>query len=165
MQTGQNATTTTEQGRAYEDLVRYFFEAIPGLAVTAQDRLDVFHTQEIDVMLWNDKHAKGLYFLPHMFFVECKNWLNPVSSAEVAWFDRKLQDHGLTFGVIVAAKGITGDPDQLSSAHQIIAAALREQREIIVITRQNIEAITHSVQIVQLLKNELSRLHLLRTSL
>jgi len=68
LQAGETAATTTEQGRAYEGLIRYVFETVPGLSVTAQDQLDVFHAQEIDVMLWNEKHAKGLYFLIALLF-------------------------------------------------------------------------------------------------
>ncbi len=116
-------------------------------------------------MFWNDQHPRGLNFLPRMFFAECKNWASPVGSAEVSLFDRKLQDHGLDFGIIAAMNGITGDANQLSSAHQIIAAALRERRDIVVITRSEIEAVRTSGDIVDLMKRKLVRLHARRTSL
>ena len=33
--------------------------------------------------------------------IECKNWTNRVGSAEVNWFDAKLRNRGLTFGILV----------------------------------------------------------------
>lgn len=59
-----NAQTTTERGRALEDLICYLFEKLPGIALTARDVLNTFDTEEIDVAFWNDRHPRGLYFLP-----------------------------------------------------------------------------------------------------
>ncbi|MBI1923298.1 restriction endonuclease [Candidatus Poribacteria bacterium] len=158
LQLGENAQTMTEQGRALEDLICYLFEKIPGISVTTRNRLNVFNTEEIDIAFWNEKDPRGLYFLPHIILVECKNWSVPVSSLEVSWFDTKLRNRGLTFGVLIAAKGITGNAEEQTGAHSIVAGALREQRQIVVITRQEIEAITDTSQIVRLFKEKLCEL-------
>src|SRR5882724_1024518 len=96
---GDNATTTTEKGRALEDLICYIFGKIPGISVTARNENNVFHSEEIDVVFWNEKTRNGLDFLPNLLFVECKNWAVPIGSAEVREFESKLRGKGLTFGV------------------------------------------------------------------
>lgn len=83
----------------------------------------------------------------------------------MAWFDRKLQDRHIDFGILVAANGITGIPNLLTSANHVIADALRDGREIIVVTRRELEVMTSSDDIVDLLKDKQTRLKLKRTSL
>ncbi|HUW94153.1 MAG TPA: restriction endonuclease [Anaerolineae bacterium] len=155
---GDNAQTMTEKGRALEDLICYLFEKIPGISVTSRNPLNVFNTQEIDVAFWNEKHPRGLPFLPEIILVECKNWTQPVSGQEINWFDSKLRDRGLAFGVLIATNGITGNPAQLTAAHSTVAAALREGRRIVVITRQEMEGITDTAQIALLFKEKLCEL-------
>ena len=158
LERGDNGQTTTERGRALESLICYLFGKMPGISVTRRNWLDTFKSEEIDVAFWNDRNPRGLFFLPYIILVECKNWSVPVSSAEVSWFDAKLRNRGLTFGVLVAAKGISGSAESRTAAHSIVAAALREQRQIVVITRQEIEAIRDTTQIVRLLKEKLCEL-------
>src|SRR5258707_15773493 len=107
---GQAAATTAAKGKALEDLICYVFECIPGFSVTQRNSLDVFQAEEIDVAFWNDQHRQGLRFPHNIILVECKNWSVPVSNDEVAFFDTKLRGRGLSFGILVAANGITGDP-------------------------------------------------------
>jgi len=152
------ATTTREQGQALEDMVCYLFGKIPGVSVRKRNPLNVFRTQEIDVAVWNDKSLKGLPFLPNIILIECKNWSNPVSSAEIAWFLTKLRSRGLVFGILIAYDGITGDPADLTCAHSIIADALREQRNIVVVTKDEIASLRDSSQIVMLMKEKLCEL-------
>src|SRR5690606_21554507 len=68
------AQTTTDQGRALEDLICYLFALVPGIAITKRNVMSVFHTEEIDVALWNDPNPEGFNFLPNIILVECKNW-------------------------------------------------------------------------------------------
>ena len=49
---GDNASTTTEQGKALEDLVCYIFQKLPGITVTRRNKKNTFHTEEIDVAFW-----------------------------------------------------------------------------------------------------------------
>ena len=138
-QRSDKAQTPTEKGKALEDLISYLFGKIPGFSLTTRNENNIFHTEEIDVAFWNDKHRQGAYFLPYTILVECKNWSHSVGSTEVGWFDTILRNRGLTFGILIAANGITGNAYDRTAAHSIIAAALREQRQIIIITRQELE--------------------------
>lgn len=152
---GNSATTTAAQGRALEDLIAYVFSCVPGITITRRNALNVFNTEEIDVALWNDGGVDGLPFLPYIILVECKNWSKNVGSSEVNWFDTKLRNRGLTFGILITTKGITGDPSDQTAAHNVIAAALREGRRLIVITVDELSALVDSNDLVVLVKEKL----------
>lgn len=152
---GTNSSTTTEQGRALEDLICYVFGQVPGVSVTRRNEKNAFLTEEIDVALWNDCVVEGFFFLPNIILVECKNWSNRVGSAEISWFDTKLRHRGLNFGVLIAPRGITGDPQDLTAAHSIVAAALREGRRLVVFTTDELLTLDDSDKLVLLVKEKL----------
>ena len=155
---GATSATTTEQGRAIESLVCYLFECIPGIEVVGRNAVNVFATEEVDVALWNDQHDRGLRFLPNILLVECKNWSRPVDGREVASFVRTLQNRSLDIGFLIATRGITGVPAELTGAHYEIATALKDGIRIIVIDRAEIEALAHSDDLVRLVKRKLGML-------
>lgn len=158
LETGATAPTTADQGRALEDLICYVFEQVPGVSITFRNVMNTFATEEIDVALWNDPDQDGLHFLPNIILVECKNWSNPVSSAEVNWFDAKIRSRGLSFGFLVAARGITGDATQMSAAHSIVAGSLREGRRLLVVSAADLRGISNSSDLVMLVKKKLCEL-------
>jgi hypothetical protein len=147
--------TTAVRGRALEDLVCYVFGQIPGISITRRNAMNEFHTEEIDVALWNDAHPDGLHFLPHIILIESKNWSARVSSIEVSWFASKLQSRGLDFGILVTTEGVTGDPRERSRALSIIAGALRDRRRLVVITASELLACNHTGELVHLIKEKL----------
>jgi hypothetical protein len=149
------AQTTTDQGRALEDLICYLFALVPGIAITKRNVMNVFHTEEIDVALWNDPNPDGFSFLPNIILVECKNWSNRVGSGEVNWFDSKLRNRGLDIGILVSTQGITGDANDLTAAHAVVAAALRERRRLVVITVDELLALGDTAELAHLLKEKL----------
>jgi hypothetical protein len=159
-----SADTTTpegriEKGRALEDLVCYLFGQVPGITVSKRNELNEFESEEIDVAFWNMKHNKGLYFLPDVIIVECKNWSSAVGSDEVSWFDSKLRRRrAFSYGILVAANGITGNPRDKSRAHDVISNALSEGRQIVVITRAEIDALSDSSELVELIKEKICEL-------
>jgi hypothetical protein len=155
VEVGTNGATTAHQGRALEDLICYVFAQVPGITISRRNEMNAFQTEEIDVALWNDGHTDGFFFLPNIILVECKNWSSKVGSAELNWFDSKLRNRGLSFGVLVAARGITGDPAEITAAHSIVAAALREGRRLIIISSNELVALTDSSQLVHLFKEKL----------
>jgi hypothetical protein len=155
VQQGSAGATIVDQGRALEDLICYVFTQVPGISVTRRNEMNVFHTEEIDVALWNDAPPDGFFFLPNLILVECKNWSKSVGSSEVNWFDSKLRNRGLSFGVLVATNGITGNANDLSAAHSIVAAALREGRRLIVIRSQELLDLTDSIELIRLVKEKL----------
>lgn len=155
---GDRAQTPDECGAALEDLICYVFDKVPGITVTCRNEKNAFHTEEIDIAFWNERPPNGFHFLQNVILVECKNWTAPVGSEEVAWFDRKLADRGLTDGVLVAANGVTGDARKRTDAHSIIASALSAQRRLVVVTRAEIEELGDSADLVELVKVRLCEL-------
>jgi hypothetical protein len=130
-----------------------------------QDQLNVSRSEEIDIAFWNEKHPRGLHFLPNIVIVECKNWSEPVGSEEVNWFSTKLRNRGLAFGILIAANGVTGDALDRTGAHSIIADALREGRQIVVLTLQDLRGIADTYQLIRLFKEKLCQLIVTGTTL
>jgi len=155
---GDKAGTTTACGRALENLIAYLFELIPGISVTARNELNAFSAEEIDVAFWNDGDHAGLRMFDHLILVECKNWSEPAGYQELAVFHDKLQSRGRPLGILVAAAGITGDAAGLTAAHSVLARALAQGREILVITRREIEQLTDTDELVRLLKRKRAQL-------
>lgn len=153
-----NAQTTAAKGKALEDLSCYIFEKIPGISIAKRNSMNTFHTEEIDIALWNEKSSKGLHFLPHIILIECKNWSSAVSSIEVSWFAEKLESRGLDFGILIAANGITGNTDEINRAHQIVARHLSKGRRIIIVKRSEIQTLQNTDNLVKLIKEKLCEL-------
>jgi hypothetical protein len=150
-----NGATNQVKGKAMEDLACYLFETIPGVSISMRNQMNAFDNEEIDVAIWNDKSRYGLFFLPNIVLIESKNWTNPVSSIEVAWFCQKLQNRGLDFGILIANNGITGNAADLTAAHNTIATHLFQKRRVIVITRDEINALHTTGEIIDLMKQKL----------
>ncbi len=162
---GLNGGTTTEQGRILEDLICYVFSRVSGISIFKRNILNVFDTEEIDVAFWNDRLITGLPFLPNVLLVECKNWHNPVGSQEVSYFANRLRNRGCDFGILVATNGITGTASDLTAARFQMATALREGQRIMVITREELEELSHSRQLSTLLKRKICELVVSGTTL
>lgn len=158
LQDGDLANDTTTKGRALEDLACYLFDRIPGISITQRNSLNSYLTEEIDIAFWNERKRNGLYFLPHILLIECKNWSKAVSSIEVNWFASKLENRGLDFGILVACNGITGNSEELTRAHHIISTHLSKQRRIIIITRKEIEQLSQTEEMITLVKKKLCEL-------
>jgi hypothetical protein len=152
---GRNGPTTVEQGRALEELICYVLGQVPGVSITHRNELNAFETEEIDVAVWNDGAADGFFFLPNIILVECKNWSNRVGSSEINWFDAKLRNRGLAFGILVTTLGITGQAADVTAAHAIVAAALRDGRRLVVLTTDELLAINSTEELVRLIKLKL----------
>jgi hypothetical protein len=155
---GDAAATTTERGRALEDLLVYLFELIPGVLVTARNAMNAFHAEEIDVAFWNEGLFAGLRMFDHILLVECKNWSTPAGYPELAIFNDKLMSRGRPMGIFVAASGITGKAEERSAAHSVLARALAQGREIVVVTRREIERLSDTDELVLLLKRKRAQL-------
>jgi hypothetical protein len=151
---GDEASTSYAKGKAFEDLIAFLFAQIPGLEESARNQLNAFGAQEVDVAFWNDQLRDGLRQFDHLLIIECKNWDNPVGDGELSMFREKLRSRGRPLGIMVAACGITGTPELQNRAHQQLATCLAEGREILVVTRKEIEALSDSDQLVRLLKQK-----------
>ena len=126
--------------------------------MTARNTLNAFQAEEIDVAFWNEGDPAGLRMFDHILLVECKNWTAPAGYPELAVFNDKLTSRGLPMGIFVAAAGITGTPAALTAAHEVLARALSQGREIIVLTRREIEELADTADLVLLLKRKRAQL-------
>lgn len=114
---------------------------IAGFQATGVNLFSAGQASEIDVVLWNFQHPEGFPSFPDTLLVECKNWDDPVDSSHVAWFDWKLRLGGARLGILVAASGITGNPERKSQAWSIVQAANMNGRRILVVSLDDIAAL------------------------
>lgn len=114
-------------------------------------------SQEVDLVLWHDPRESAFPNLADRLLVECKNWVNPVGSAEVAWFYWKLKRGNAPTGVLVAANGVTGNPERRSEAISIIQTANSMQApvEILLVTLEEIEVLATTDDLKCLIQNKL----------
>ena len=70
----------------------------------------------------------------------------------------RLTSRGRPLGTFVAAAGITGDPSARTAAHEVLGRALQQGREIIVVTRREIEGLSDTDDLVLLLKRKRAQL-------
>jgi len=152
------ATTTSSKGKALEDLICYLFEKVPGLSITQRNVTNRFESEEIDVAFFNDQHPAGLKAFDPVILVECKNWSSPVGSTEVVRFKDKIESRALNFGILIAANGITGSAEDGKHAHDIVSKALARGIRLVVLTREEIEALRTSKELVTLLKTKVCQL-------
>jgi hypothetical protein len=158
LKVADQATTRAAKGKAFEDLICYLFEKVAGIAITQRNVLNRMESEEIDVALWNDGHPRGLKSLTNMLLVECKNWSAAVGSAEVITFISKLERRGVEYGFLFAANGITGSAEDGKAAHFAISSALAKKIRIVVITREDVETLKASDDLVLLIKQKLCHL-------
>ncbi|HET9898896.1 MAG TPA: restriction endonuclease [Streptosporangiaceae bacterium] len=144
------AATSDAKGKFYEELVRYLFEAVPG-CIAESNITNVFRTEQIDVAVGNARHGDGLCLLPYVILVECKHWDKPVDSSTVGYFMNILAGRGVELGVLVADKGITGDRDDLTSAHALGFHGAPRAIKIVVITTEDIARLESVDEFVELL--------------
>jgi hypothetical protein len=103
----ERARKMANKGKHFEDLVCYLSKAVPGVSIRKRNKLNIYHSEEIDVGLWNERLPTGFHFLPNTILIEAKNWTSPVGSKEVASFLAKLEGRGLEFGFLIALNGVT----------------------------------------------------------
>ncbi|WP_269855169.1 restriction endonuclease [Streptomyces sp. RPT161] len=146
--------TAQARGDALEDLFCYLLEALPG--VTANRKVvDRFKSCEVDLVVANIREARWLKTYPTFFLVECKNWDKPVNSQSVLAFAGKLEMRYVELGVLVAANGITGDKEDLASAHHIIEVQQSKGRRIVVVTLDHLRQVKTTEDFEVLLRDRL----------
>jgi Restriction endonuclease len=152
------AATNDAKGKALEDLACYLFGQIPGVSITERNPLNAFATEEIDVALWNEQDPAGLKSFNAVILVECKFWSKPVGSEQVGWFLKKIENRGLDFGILLAMRGVTGDPQDRGQAHYEVAMVLPKKIRLIVITRAEIEALSTTEELVTQIRRKACQL-------
>ncbi len=132
MQNGQ--LTGKAKGDALAHLVGYILSNTPGVSGIAYSRKDAFNSQEVDIAFAQQPHPDGFPqddHIPNHILVECKNLGERASAMDVAWFYYKLKTRGLTFGILVSARGLTGSRGRGSAAQATIAGALYDTVRIV----------------------------------
>jgi len=158
-----NAATADEKGAKLEELVCYVFGKLNGVEYYDKNILDAARAQEIDVAFYNRLNHSDVCFLDAVIIVECKNTADPIGSADVGWFVRKLQDSGADNGILVALSGITGAKTGIDNAYNEVRDALiRDKIKIILINREEITGLTTTDDLVKLLINKYLQLTLRR---
>lgn len=159
-----NAPTADAKGDKLEELARYLFEKIQGLSFYGRNILDGNRAHELDVVFWNPPNECEIGFLDLVLIIECKNTETPVNSAAVGWFVRKLQDRGSNYAILIALNGITGKADGVANAHsEILSALVRDKIKVLVIVRNEILSLSHTDDLVELLKQKIMTLTLYKT--
>lgn len=152
---GDAAATTEEKGAALEDVVIHSFCKVRGVGFLRRDQTNNAGSSEIDILLYNQRHPLGLPFLSDYLMFECKNWAAPVDSAAVAGFIAKVRTARLELGVLVAANGITGDPQQRTAANDIVRHAFdRDNIKLLVVTRAEIESFRSVADVIMLMREK-----------
>jgi hypothetical protein len=155
-----NSQTNAAKGKAFEDLACYLLNGIPGIKITARNEMNTFVTEEIDVACYNANDPAGLGALADFFLVECKGWTDAVNSEQVSWFLTKIRHRGVGFGILIAANGITGEPEHLSRAHFLVSAELaRFGIRMVIVTREEIEKLTSGEDFAKLIIQKVCTLH------
>ncbi len=149
---------TTKYGQQLEDLICYIFEKLPHVSLKERNLQDRSNGREIDLVFWNDHTHSGLYFLHSIIPVECKNWSKPVTGNELIMFATLLKNRGLSFGIFVARSGITGKELKGTDGYGDLQNILHDGCKILIITERDLENITDTDQIVELLKQKLCKL-------
>jgi hypothetical protein len=102
--------------------------------------------------------------LDFVIITECKNTANRLGSNEVRWFISKLQDRGLSNGILISLSGITGVADGISNAHsEVISAVTRDKISVLVVSRPEIENLTTTEELVDILQDKILSLTIERT--
>ena len=154
----RRARKTKTQGQIVEDLVCYLVESVPGISVTKRNILNAYHSEEVDVGIWNEKSASGFYFLPNTILIEAKNWSAAVGSQDVVSFIAKLKARGLEFGFLVALNGITGSQQDITAARDHIRQALHDRISVVVVKRADFEKFKSGRDFVEFVKEKLCEL-------
>ena len=143
------------KGRLLERLICELFVRIPGITLDAEDVVNAFRSEEVDLIFWNEQHDLGFRFLDCPLIVECKGWSRPVPGREVRYFATELKDKGRRNGVFVALNGITGDEDNLTAAFFHVAAAMIEGIQVLVITGEELANLANAEDLIPIFKRKL----------
>lgn len=145
-----SALDTDAQGKAYEKLIVYLFESTPG-CLAEPDVISAFGSEQVDVAVGNLRFPDGPALLPDTFLVECKDWSKPVDSSTLGYFINTLANRSVEVGLMIAARGITGNPRDFSYAHSLLIQASARRIRVLVITTEEIATLTCSSDFVEML--------------
>jgi len=154
--TAAAAPNSDAKGKAYEALAVCLFSGVPG-CIVERDVTNPLGTEQIDLAVGNRAGEDGLFLLPRVFVVECKDWDRPVDSASVGYFLNILAGRSIEVGILIAANGITGGLWDKTNAHALGLAAAPRGIRLIVITTKEIASLSSVADFIDLLHHRLLR--------
>lgn len=85
---------------------------------------------------------------------------NEINSEQVSWFLTKIRHRGVRFGILIAANGITGEPEHLSRANFLVGVEMATFGiKMVIVTREEIETLTSGEDFAQLIIQKVCTLH------
>lgn len=146
------ALSTTDHGSRLEQLALWLFPHLPGLTCYGTNVFSTNGAQEVDVPMFNDYGERGsMPAFGSKLFIECKNYQGSVGGTEIAWFDHKLIQGNCSSGILLAANGVTGDLQSRTFGQGVVATALLSQRNILVVTLDDLAPIASTTDLRDLL--------------
>jgi Restriction endonuclease len=152
---------THQQGKTLEDLVEYVFSAAPSVEVFARDVKDDSGAQEVDLVFSHLHHVSLLPMPDVTIIVECKNEQQRTSAKQIRDFGAKLRSRNMNIGIFVTAAGLSGGPAK--AAHSAIRDEQSTGVSIIVVTANELAALTDPDGLARLLKSRVNELRTFRT--
>lgn len=151
------ASSNDEKGKTLEEFLDFTFSSFPGVQVMARNAR--MGSQELDLVLWNDRQCDYFTAAGAELLVEAKNWAVPVGSAEVSWFIEKMRARSVTHGFLVTRSGVTGECRQgRDGALDTLFATLRDGLRPVVVTLDEMLAISGQDDLTRLFKAKIGRL-------
>jgi hypothetical protein len=92
-----------------------------------------------------------------VLLVKCKDWARPVDSKTVGYFINILANRSAERGILIAANGITADPEELSRAHALGISAVARGIKILIVTTTEIQGLTCTADLTELLNRRYLR--------
>lgn len=149
LQESEAGATADERGRKYEELLSYVFETVPGSLVVPNTK-NFFGAEQVDIAVDNGGAFPGL---PDKFLVECKNYADPVDSKAVGYFLYICLSREAQLAIVAAAKGLTGDADDMTYAHSLAIAASAMGCKLVILTTEDLLSLTSSQDLADLLRH------------
>jgi len=151
----EQAVSNNEKGRVLEDLTEVLFTSNNYLALV--DKRVSTGDEEIDLVIQNNINRPfWIAFHSPLFFVECKNWKNSASAADLRNFEGKLRNHSklAKIGFFVCLGGFT------SEVFSELKRMSRDTQHIVLITKDDIvEYISSNIDFFEWLERRTSNFY------
>jgi hypothetical protein len=83
-----------------------------------------------------------------------------VNSEQVSWFLTKIRHRGMRFGILIAANGITGEPEHLSRANFLVGVEMAVFGiRMVIVTREEIEKLASGEDFAKVIIQKVCTLH------
>jgi dCTP deaminase len=154
-----NSATGVEKGKALERFTAAFIRTINGLEIIKTNAL--LSAEEIDIYVENHIGTGFWRLAGSPMIVECKNWSTTVGAREISVLHEKLVaiSPDAKTAILVAPDGVSGD--EYRNAVLKIRESRQRGKQIIVLEREDLEAIAHGEHGARVIENKYRKLILI----